>query len=73
MLVNGVSAPAASAWWPEAIPLQDITAQTIATIFVCEWVSQYGVLERLTSDRGRQFVEIADIAIETHPTIRFSL
>lgn len=41
--------------WPEAIPLQDITANTIATVFVQEWISCYGIPERLTSDRGCQF------------------
>lgn len=41
--------------WPEAIPLQDISAQTIATTLVREWISRYGIPERLTSDRGRQF------------------
>ena len=41
--------------WPEAIPLTDIRAETIATAFVREWVSRYGPPRKLTCDRGSQF------------------
>lgn len=41
--------------WSLAIPLQDISAATVTTAFVREWVSRYGIPERLKFDRGRQF------------------
>lgn len=41
--------------WPVAIPIQDITAETIARNFVSGWIANYGVPHRITSDLGRQF------------------
>lgn len=41
--------------WPEAIPLSDITASTVAQAFLDGWVARFGVPETLTSDRGGQF------------------
>lgn len=41
--------------WIEAVPLQDINAETVARAFVDEWVARYGVPLRLTSDRRAQF------------------
>lgn len=41
--------------WPEAIPLSNITANTVAKMFVRHWVSRFGVPVRLTTDQGRQF------------------
>lgn len=41
--------------WPEAIPLESITAEVVAHAFVTHWVSRYGVPSRLSTDRGRQF------------------
>jgi cleavage and polyadenylation specificity factor subunit 1 len=41
--------------WPEAIPVKNITALTVAKVFVNHWVSRYGVPHILTSDRGKQF------------------
>src|SRR5580700_6934433 len=37
--------------WPEAVPLTNITAATIAKKFVETWVSRYGAPARITTDR----------------------
>lgn len=41
--------------WPEAYPIADMTATTIASSFVANYVSRFGVPDCLTTDRGRQF------------------
>ena len=39
----------------EAYPLQDHTAQTVADVFVTEWVVRYGVAKELHTDQGAEF------------------
>lgn len=41
--------------WPEAFPLKDISANTVAKAFYEGWIVRFGCPVRLTSDQGTQF------------------
>lgn len=41
--------------WPEAVPIADMTAQTVARAFFNNWVSRFGTPKVITTDQGSQF------------------
>ena len=44
--------------WVEAFPLENQKAETVAEVFVREFVSRFGVLLQLHSDQGRNFESV---------------
>lgn len=41
--------------WPEAVPIKNIEALTVARAFVDFWISRYGTPQTVTTDQGTQF------------------
>jgi len=41
--------------WPEAVPTNDISAESVSKIFLTTWVARFGAPSRITTDQGRQF------------------
>ncbi|XP_029162232.1 uncharacterized protein K02A2.6-like [Nylanderia fulva] len=41
--------------WPEAFPLRDQEAETVARAFYKGWICRFGAPVRITTDQGRQF------------------
>ena len=42
-------------WWPEAFPLQEISAATVAQTLVSGWIAHFGVPSTVVTDHGGQF------------------
>ena len=42
--------------WLEAVPLENMTAETVVKAFYETWITRYGSPLKLTSDRGSQFI-----------------
>lgn len=44
--------------WVEAIPLVDITADSVSRAFLFHWVARFGAPARITNDQGRQLESV---------------
>ena len=63
--------------WPVAIPMRDVTAESVADSFTHGWVATFGVPSSITTDRGSQFLSalwqqlMAAWGVKTHLTTAY--
>ena len=63
--------------WPMAVPMRDISAESVIEAFSYGWVSNYGIPSSITTDRGSQFLSavwnqlMATWSIKTHQTTAY--
>jgi len=58
--------------WPEAIPLQDITAGTVAQALLSGWIARYGYPQTIITDQGRQIESLLFNSLANMCGIRLS-
>ena len=63
--------------WPMAVPMKDISAESVIEAFSYGWVSNFGIPSSITTDRGSQFLSavwnqlMATWSIKTHQTTAY--
>ena len=65
--------------WFEAVPLADISAETVLEAFIISWVDRFGEPQCVTCDRGAQFTSSTwtdwceDLQVEQRRRVAYQL
>jgi cleavage and polyadenylation specificity factor subunit 1 len=57
--------------WPEAIPIPDITAETVARALFTGWISRFGCPQTIITNQGHQFE--SQLLHSLPPSVAFTL